>query len=190
MICLWIQWKSAASSQNPNRKKQLLLLLFTSCTASCLMQTLKTRSNWHQNLLRLGQGGLLLELWKEGELYPVLLLVGGVFRISDLEHVSQGRNWQCLETCVEITECRGHWWIPAPWKTNADNISKATGTIFSFTHSESYLSNKAYEQGMMNRRYVVISQFSKPWDLACASWYHQQWTRLFSTQNRIRELSG
>lgn len=144
MVCLWIQWKSAALSQNPSRRKQLLPLSFTSCTASCLMQTLKNRSNLHQNLLRLG--GLLVEGWKKNTLCPIFCFYFCVehFKYQTWSVLVRG-GIGSLERCLEFTGCGGHWWIPAPWKINADNISKATRTIFPFTSPEFCISNKAYK---------------------------------------------
>lgn len=89
--------------------------------------------------------------------------VCGTFQISGLERASPGRNWQCLERCLEITGCGGHWSIPVPWKINTDNKSKATRISFSFTQPEFYISTQAYKKWIMSRRWIVISQFSKPW---------------------------
>lgn len=116
---------------------------------------IKDRINWF-NLVR--QEGLLLEVWKENTLYPVLLLVSGALKISGLECTSQRRNCQCLESCLKITECGGHWRIPAPWKINADNKSKATRTAFSFTHSEFYFIKQILQ--IVNDEQEICSYFT------------------------------
>lgn len=133
-VCLWIQQKQAALSQNLSRKQQLSPLPFCSHIVNCLMQTLK-RNYWWQEKYWGGKAYTWNRNWKcTADCTSVCARNISNIRVETLS----GEELAMPEEMFRNHTSGGLWGISVRWKI--DYKSETTRTFSSFTYAEFYKS--------------------------------------------------